>query len=211
MASPAMSGEIPKRGRPPLAPSAREKRRRETAKKGHDQRINIGNAFDDWMAIKNEKSFTKHEEVARFLLNTCRRFSEIVQDNVRDEQAGLTSSELDSSQHLLIDCIGNYVGDASGCGIIEGRAITGAERSELSSFWAKHKVEEEYASGTCKLDISVPTDHTTAASTPASSDIVGPYPNHNRFDHARPASTSPEENNIDILICEEGSDSGDSS
>ncbi|MEE6509301.1 hypothetical protein FKM82_025476 [Ascaphus truei] len=61
-----------KRGRPALTPQLRLIRRKETNKMAHDQRINIGSAFDDWMAVKNEKCLIRHEQVAMHLIDTYR-------------------------------------------------------------------------------------------------------------------------------------------
>ncbi|MEE6490780.1 hypothetical protein FKM82_016000 [Ascaphus truei] len=83
-----------RRGRPPLSPDTRAKRRRESRLKIHDTRITIGNTFDDWMSIKDEKGFTKHEEVARCLINTYRKYNRMFK-----EQSLQSSQESSSDAH----------------------------------------------------------------------------------------------------------------
>ncbi|XP_075428899.1 uncharacterized protein LOC142467292 [Ascaphus truei] len=81
-----------KRGRPALTPQLRLIRRKETNKMAHDQRINIGSAFDDWMAVKNEKCLIRHEQVAMHLIDTYRQFMTLCEETVCAE-LGVEGSE----------------------------------------------------------------------------------------------------------------------
>ncbi|MEE6481937.1 hypothetical protein FKM82_013076 [Ascaphus truei] len=96
-----MSQLIPKRGRPGrLSPTTRESRRKESMRKSQASRIKIGGAFDEWMALKNEKGFMLHEEVAFFLINTFRKFEALQQDVVQPTGPGLINNSAELSQDI---------------------------------------------------------------------------------------------------------------
>ncbi|XP_075466215.1 uncharacterized protein LOC142500249 isoform X2 [Ascaphus truei] len=76
-----MEQKTKRRGRPPqYSPEAKKRRRAEIEKQRNGRRILIGNAYEDWMTIKEEKCFKTNEEVAVFLIKSykmCIRFTEI--------------------------------------------------------------------------------------------------------------------------------------
>ncbi|MEE6521230.1 hypothetical protein FKM82_019336 [Ascaphus truei] len=55
------------------SPESRTVRHKERIKVAHDRRINIGEAYEDWMALKTEKNLIRNEQLAMYLIETYRK------------------------------------------------------------------------------------------------------------------------------------------